>query len=527
MQYQRNLWTEAALTKFVTSLLNPLHRITTPDHLLELMTARDCVIVAFLDMESHSRNFKSFHRAALKFIERDPFDEVGFGIVVGRTVTNFGVDRIPTIRAYLWNETIEYTGNLTWTSREIMKWVQDHIQQVSLHLSPPGIKSSSLAPYMKQGPVMILFTPRNLYFDIQDSYVMLRQLGMSYFNCKDDDWVHEIAHDFLTQKRSENRKNLKTLREQCQQFVQQHFSQDTSSKKCRPSVSTMSYASVLNSSKNTEAKSKKKRSDFCEIDELRNDECECSADACSSHVKHNKYSYKINKVEQQNKYITSMLDNFGDEKSPEAIEKYNLRRQCEMLRLADRRSELVFIDDVDTRPLELISGLACKSNRTFTLISMDSISFHTFAERLGVDILEIENKTAAMIMDQDNESTYLLDEPINMNSLARFIYSYHHNRLNRFLRTNSIQYKHTHFFDINEFLVVKEQEKFDRNDMNNRKMCHADRVKLKDSHVVIREINSEDFDAVIKSNKVMKKCDFKFMQIYKNDFLIQNRPLLF
>jgi hypothetical protein len=136
---------------------------------------------------------------------------------------------------------------------------------------------------------------------------------------------------------------------------------------------------------------------------------------------------------------------------------------------------------------------------------MDSINFHTFAERLGIDILQVENKTAAIIMDHENESTYMLDEPINMNSLARFIYSFHHNALGRFLRTNSVQFKHTHFFNIDEFLNINSKQKKKENDenksRNKRRVCGE--KSRSSNHIVIREINSEDFDSnVVNSNKV-------------------------
>lgn len=493
IQYQKNLWTDGALTKFVNSLINPFERLITPEDLMDMMTARDCVVVAFLDMELYPRHFKSFERTALKFIERDPFNEVGFGIVIGRTVTEFGVNKVPTLRAYMWNETIEYDGNFTWSSKDIVSWIFKNIHQVTVQLSPPGTKSSSIAPYIKQGPVLILFTPRNLYLDIADSYVMLRQLGMQYYNCKDDEWVNEVAQDFLFQRRIENRENFKNLQKECREITNdyQNF------QKCSSSVSTVSYVNVLNSSKNFEKH--KNVESFCGIDEMKmkNKGVECEEDFYN-----NKYSNKANK--KQDTYQTSMLDNSEDDNSPESIKNYNFRRQCEMLRQAERKSDILFIDDLDSYPLELIKGLGCKSNKTFTLISMDSNNFHTFAERLGVDILEMENKTVAMIMDQEYESTYLLDEPVNLNSLSRFLYTYHRGGIKRFLRTNSIQYEHTHFFDINEFLNVKKKEIIIRNTERDKKICSVDSDKPRDTHVVIREINSEHFDnAVVRSNKVI------------------------
>lgn len=498
IQYQKNLWTDEALTKFITSLLSPVQRLTTPDDMLELMTSKDAVIVAFVDLQIYPRHYRTFYHAALKYLERDPFNEVGFAVVTGETALSFGVDRVPAIRAYLWNETIEYFGNTSWSSKEINKWVNDHIQQVSINLSPPGTKSSSLAPYLKQGPVMILFTPRNFYTELSDPYVMLQQIGMEYYNCAGDNWVQEMARDYLFTRRKENRENHQKLLELCKSTFEASFSEEPRS--CEGSVSVSFANSILNSSKNSETKFKN-LPNFCE---LPKSEGKCGCQDYSFSKQHIKYSYEANKHEDQ--FHTSMLNNEGDHRSPGAIEKYNFRRKCEMLRMSEKKAEVWFIDDNDSAPLELVSGLACKSNKTFTLLAIDSISFHTFAERLGINILEMENRSAVMIMDQENESTYLLDEPINLNSITQFLYSYHRGGLNRFQRTNSVQFKHTHFFNMNDFLNVKKKEKIDQVGVNGRKKCEHENAKPKIHNLVLTEINSEHFDEVIvRSNKVRRR----------------------
>lgn len=497
IQYQKNLWTEGALTKFITSLLHPIERLSTPDDLLEMMTSKDAMVVAFIDLKTHPRHYQSFYHAALKFLERDPFNEIGFAVVTGESSLVFGVDIVPSIRAYLWNETIEYFGNATWTSKEINKWVNDHLQQVSLNLSPPGTKTSTLSPYLKQGPVLILFTPRNFYTDLSDSYVMLQQIGMEYYNCEGDNWVQEMAREYLFERRKENRANYEKLHRECRDHFQQSYQPDEAKRDCDSLVS-VSIANLINSSKNFEGKFKNAPS-FCGASK------DTGVCGCQSELSFNKqsvkYSYKANKKE--NKFQTSMLDNEDDDRSPESIDKYNFRRKCEMLMLSERKSKILFMSDDEPAALELVSGLACKSNKTFTLIAIDSVNFHTFAERLGIDILEVENKTTAIIMDQETESTYLLDEPVNLSSLTKFLYRFHRGALDRFLRTNSVLYKHTHFFDIEDFLVSKKKEFLGDREIGGKKRCHVDTAKKKAQHVVITEINSEDFEnVVLKRNKV-------------------------
>lgn len=49
----------------------------------------------------------------------------------------------------------------------------------------------------------------------------------------------------------------------------------------------------------------------------------------------------------------------------------------------------------------MITGLACKFNRTLSFLAMDSSAYEIFAERLGVDIQDLHKKTAAVILDSE------------------------------------------------------------------------------------------------------------------------------
>lgn len=490
VQYQKNLWTGSALTKFVTSMLNPMRRLVTPDDLLEQITSRNAVVVGFMDVQKHLRQYQSFYRSALKFLERDPFDEIGFSIVTGESASNFGVTITPTVRAYMWNETIEYTGNFT--SREIVRWVSDKLHQVTLQISPQGQKSMSMSAFFNNGPVLLYFTPRNYYSEISDSYVMFQQIGMEYFNCKADSWVQEMSRDYLRERRIENRVAAQRLYEECRETFQKSF---TEPHECNSHVS-VSFANVLNSSKNIDEKLKS-LPNFCGIDEGFES---CGFDESCGKLR---YSSKMNRKDKHKE--TSMLDNDDDERSPEAINRFNLRRKCEMLRIQQRKSEAYFIDEEPISSLQLVTGLACEHNRSLSLLTMDSVNFHPFAERLGLNILEMENKTAAIIVDNENESSFVLDEPVNLNSLTKFIYLFHHGRLTRQIRTNSIKYRHTHPFDAHEFLSSKSREKVNPKKVDlTRKSCEKEQRVGGKQHIVIKEINSDDFESeVIRSNKVI------------------------
>lgn len=165
-------WTEAALTKFVVSLIRPLQRIQRPDDLLTMIHNHDAVVVAFINMTTSASFYNIYIQAAIKWLERDPYRDIAFGVVTGDGIKAFGVDREPSIRIYLWNDTIEYDNSL-WKSSLLRKWIETNSYQVSHWLSPPGTKSAEFRPFLEKGPILILFTPRNLYESSNDAYAMV------------------------------------------------------------------------------------------------------------------------------------------------------------------------------------------------------------------------------------------------------------------------------------------------------------------------------------------------------------------
>lgn len=98
-------WTRTAVTKFITSLLRPIRRVTNTEELLDLMMVHDAVVVGFIDINTHPGHYRVFYQTAIKWLEKDPHQNVGFAIVTGDSGKIFGVDR-PLVRTYLWNGTM-------------------------------------------------------------------------------------------------------------------------------------------------------------------------------------------------------------------------------------------------------------------------------------------------------------------------------------------------------------------------------------------------------------------------------------
>lgn len=93
-------------------------------------------------------------------------------VVTGESMNAFGVEQEPSLRFYLWNRTIEYE-NEVWKSSLIHKWIIQNKQQVTTWLTLPGSRSKEFDAFIQKGPVLILFTPRNLYDFPSDAYAMV------------------------------------------------------------------------------------------------------------------------------------------------------------------------------------------------------------------------------------------------------------------------------------------------------------------------------------------------------------------
>lgn len=130
--------------------------------------------------------------------------------------------------------------------------------------------------------------------------------------------------------------------------------------------------------------------------------------------------------------------------------------------------------------------------------------YHTFAERLGIDVLQASKKSAAIIVDHEvcllsisfefvqylvncsqNESTYTLNEPITSDSLVDFVYNFTTNNLTRHLKTTAISQS-------------KQPLSFENS------VPEKSSIKRRSSRTIrLRDIDSAGFnDHVLLSNKV-------------------------
>lgn len=101
-----------------------------------------------------------------------------------------------------------------------------------------------------------------------------------------------------------------------------------------------------------------------------------------------------------NLFFSSFVDEFEDSRSAENLLDFWNDDKCKILESAHSYHKLPYSKYEKNSLNETIDGLACINNRTLTIIAMDSLSHYQFSEGLGVNIQDVKDKTAVIIMDK-------------------------------------------------------------------------------------------------------------------------------
>ncbi|KAJ4443908.1 hypothetical protein ANN_05695 [Periplaneta americana] len=585
----------AHMIRFLQFVLRPLERINNIADIIKLMDVYDALVVGCFDFAGNigGPGYYTFYSTALKFLERDPHREVGFAVVTNmETGRQLGIEMTPTVRIYMWNETLQYSHYAEYAPDVLVKWVAANTHQISVWVSPPGVKSLTLAPYVEDGSVLILFTPRNPLQDQNHNYNMvrsvlkkhggghrtsnkmvanvqaayeqsprkslrrasrelqvpkstlqrivhkrlklyaykvqliqhleaddkrvefantmllrlgadpdfmsvglsnettvlyaiglqsiaylqgyLREIGLEYYNCDNNPWVFNIANH-LANQRAELKKKYSELEAECLLWKEQRRSdQDI------PPIQVVGSQWTNGSCCN--GRTRKKLCSICErhgaelhdkLDDTAhlNVPRKCKKNdviSPSSHLKYGPFTeshheYYVcckhdNTLSQSSetarssieeklevrsylviaRFQTSLLTGLGDERSAASLQEASSLERCRRLRRARVIHHPIFPHPAYHRKSPRhFTGLACNTNKTMSLIAMDSLQFHQFAEGLGIDVLARRDKTAVVIFNVLQESSYVLDTEFSKGAVLEFITNYTDGLLNRSLRSSS------------------------------------------------------------------------------------------
>lgn len=73
--------------------------------------------------------------------------------------------------------------------------------------------------------------------------------------------------------------------------------------------------------------------------------------------------------------------------------------KCHFFRIAHELQPALFAPPIFNVQESKLTGLACKTNMSLSILALDSIQHHHFAEGLGIDILNKNDRSAVVIIN--------------------------------------------------------------------------------------------------------------------------------
>jgi thiol-disulfide isomerase/thioredoxin len=329
-----------------------------------------------------------------------------------------------------------------------------------------GIKSNLLNSLTSKKPTLILFTPRNLLLPSTPYFEILREVAMDYFNCERANFVRSLTHRSIL-RRLVLQEKLLNLEESCHEKHQKVLkpikllNNDSCClnkvidfqpnnrvgivKKCSCHICVQVDLKKYPSSGNPfdcQLSVQKHLTPF--TPEFDPEEYDKKLNYCSD-IKHSfqpRFTpfYHVDIGCFAARVETKPNVDVGDDDFEDASDI-----SCSKLKLALNYSDFNFPEmtksheDLESR--KRLTGLGCHSNRSLDFIAIDSKLFPSLAQSVGVDIREESHRTAILILDQKQESLFLLQKRSNGNTITKsdiydFMLKFQEGSLTRFLRTS-------------------------------------------------------------------------------------------
>ncbi|KYN11957.1 PREDICTED: thioredoxin domain-containing protein 11 isoform X1 [Trachymyrmex cornetzi] len=464
----RGIRTAPYMIRFLDAFMNPIIRITHKEQLMELLVAYDAVVIGYFNFTRLDRTpgYREFYKAAIRSLERDPNRELVFAIVTSALCSklHYEVHKFPSASLLMWNESLSYPEGNEWTSENILNWISNSIHQPSLWLQPPGIKALTLAPYLREGPVLFLFTPRNPLHMENYIYNLIREIGLQYYNCADSMLVKDIIARLEAKRRTAVIRHF-SRNQECADLKKNRIY----TKQIKESVASISIQKWINNSccanvalnKCLLCKTKVMNpleKEICTVISKKFDVCkETDVFITPATIgQHEKQIYNYNKNYMSIKlqestlkrlhagieYKSSLLKEDNDSRSANMVRRDFLKGDCRRWLAGNDYHPSLFPRDSPRQFNFSLKESVCKTNKTLALIAIDSLHYFHFADHLGIDISKRKNKTTVVIMDAALESQYVMHHEFSEYALVDFINNYTQGLLQRTLRSdNSKRYR--------------------------------------------------------------------------------------
>lgn len=466
----------AHMMAFLKKLISPFSKEET----IDLMSQHDVVVTGNVYAGPFSRDFNIFYQVALRLLERDPLQEIAV------TVETQAEYNLPELHIQMWNETLIYPYS-EWEIESILNWILKNVHHLTTWISPSGSKSISLSSYLQPGPALILFTPRNPLATHSDYYSMLRAFAFDYNSCGVDQIINKlisIFHKKIQSDRKERYMQYLKLIEECS-LKKFKVKRVTSANLW----SNISYCLGMKYLRESLHQNNNNMINYFGGMKM----------LCSRFLANFDYGYEVPEnarfISDNIVYKTSKLSDIPDYRSPKNLKKAMRIEICKTLLIAQKYQHLAFSSELYNNDVVGgfdVKGLKCKTNKTLTFIAMDSLRYHHYAEKLGIDLSKRPNKTAVVILDDKMESHYIMSGEVTENNLRNYVYNYTKGSLKRALSSlASVRSESTHSY-------------------SNNRDCNFDNAEFG-----VRELSATNFlETISQTNKAViifyysKQCSF-------------------
>ncbi|KAH0546366.1 thioredoxin domain-containing protein 11 [Cotesia glomerata] len=443
------------IMRFLDAFLNPIHRISRQEELMDLLLSHESVMVGFFEFKglTVSPGYKEFYKTAIRALEKDPNRDTAFAVVTDPQTAfkNFYIEYTPAIVLYLWNESLIYPQDKLWTLNNILRWKDEYQHGVSTWLQPPGVKSKMLSPYFKDNPVLVLFTPRNLLQSSNYHKDLIREVALEYNNCDDSFQTNRLL-EHLRKKRKHAKDKHRLKIDQCSQLLAESKLQPTippisisiqqwiNESCCAQIFMNKCLLCTDDSSDGKVCYVDSQRSKICERKDIlkiitKKESTEEENLCCNNYARTTEIPDEMNKIKGE--YKTSMIILENDPRSAIAVRRHAIEYDCIKFLAGDKYHYAIFPDESDQKSDVKLTESVCNVNRTLAFIVVDSLQYFHLGEGLGIDVLKMRDKTAAVILDTLHESQYLMQHTLSKNNLIKFINNYTTGSLQRTLRVDS------------------------------------------------------------------------------------------
>lgn len=455
------------MVKFLELVMTPLKRITTAEELVSLMSICDIVAVGYTPLHNTPKYYNIWNSVAVQARGYDVVGEICFAVVTSEQLaTELGVENLPSIKYMMWNETKEYDTDIQkWNASLILPWVLSNFRQPVEWVIPRWTKSYTFERITTENPTLIMFTPLNPLFEQIPMYALFREIAIEYYNCLNNKWLKELVKLKQIQRLVYQEKSVAKF---CNEFKQKTLKK-TSKRIFNKVLSKQNKYPWSNSSVKSE-----KTSMFGNLfkygvvfsDALSGGDeqmqtplnyvQECTDKVLLGGKKYNENYEQCDAFDDviHEKKFDDILDatkqpEDSDPLSADHLLQRHIDHYCKLYKFANQLYTPLSSGNEDVLNITYIHGLACKTNVSLNIVAMDSLREHHFAESLGIDILNIKDNTALVILDSKFETQHVLKEEVSAKSIREFIINFTNKKLSRKLRSKVENSITTHNYDDN------------------------------------------------------------------------------